>query len=114
MANIRFPGFLVEKSQDINLLVTDLLRKLMKEILSSEYCLKNNPKIPKALQRLDSKFENFWTNFRWTFRHLQPSNSIEIKNRRNYLVDNSQKITKDLNNLIKAYKKVENFWTNIR
>ena len=37
--------------------------------------------------------------------HLQPSNSLEINNRRNYLVGNSQKIIKDLSNLIKAYKK---------
>ena len=81
----------------------------MMRISSSGYCPKNNPQIPKALKRLDKKFRNFWTNFRWTFRHLQPSNSIEIKNKRNYLVDNSQKITKDLNNLIRAYKKVWEF-----
>ena len=49
MANVRFPGFPLEKSQDINLLVTDLVRKLMKEILSSGYCSKIDPKIPKAL-----------------------------------------------------------------
>ena len=59
-------------------------------------------------------FGNFLTNFRWTFRHWQPSNSIEIKDRRNYLVGNSQKITKDFNNLTKVYKKFENFWASIR
>ena len=115
MANVRFPRFLLEKSQDINLLVTNLLRKLMKKISSSAYCPKNDPKIPKALSRLDKKFENFWTNFRQIFRQLQPPNSIEIKNKRNYLVVNSQKITKNHNSLIKAYnRKFENFWTNIR
>ena len=37
---------------------------------------------------------------------MQPPNNIEIKNRRNYLMDNSQKNTKDLNSFIKAYEKV--------
>ena len=35
-----------------------------------------------------------------------PPNSSKIQDRRNYLVGNSQKITKDLNNLTKGYKKV--------
>ena len=106
MANIKFPGCPLGKSQDISLLVTNLVRKLMKGISSSGYCPKNDPKISKALERLDKKFGNFWTNFRRIFRHLQPSNSIKIKNKRNYMVDNSQKTTKDLKNLTKAYKKV--------
>ena len=49
MGNVKFPQFPLEKSQDISLLVTDLVRKLMKEILSSGYCTKNDPKIQKAL-----------------------------------------------------------------
>ena len=76
----------------------------MKEYCQVDIVPKIDSKIPKALERLDEKFGNFWTNFRWTFRHLQPSNSIEIKNRRNYQGGNSQKTTKDLNSLIKAYK----------
>ena len=79
----------MEKNQDISLLVTNLVRKLMKGISSSGYCPKNDPKIPKVLYMLDKKFGNFWTNFRWTFKHLQPSNSLKMKNRRNYLVGNS-------------------------
>ena len=106
MVNIKFLGCPLGKNQDISLLVTNLVRKLMKKISSIGYCPKNVSKIPKALWRFDKKFGNFWTNFRWTFRYWQPSISIEIKNRRIYLVGNSQKITKDLNNLIKAYKKV--------
>ena len=60
----RFPGFPLEKSQDFSLLVTDLVKKLIKEISSSGYCPKIDPKIPKALWRLDKKFGNFWTNFK--------------------------------------------------
>ena len=64
MANIKFPGCLLGKKQDISLLVTNLVRKLMKGISSSGYCLKNDPKLPKAPERLDKKFGNFWTNFK--------------------------------------------------
>ena len=70
MTNIKFPGCLLEKNQDISLLETNLVRKFMKEISSHVYCPKNDPKISKALLRLGKKFGNFWTNFRWTFRHL--------------------------------------------
>ena len=62
MENIKFLGFPLEKSQDISLLITDLVKKLMKEILLSGYCSKNHPKISKALLRLTKNFENFWTN----------------------------------------------------
>ena len=106
MANIKFPGCPLEKNQDISLLVNNLVRKLKKGISSSGIVSKIIQKSQKPCRGLKKRFGNFWTNFRWTFSHWQPSNSIEIKNRRNYLVDNFQKITKDLNNLIKAYKKV--------
>ena len=35
--------------------------------------------------------------------------SIEIRNSRNYLADNSQKITKNFNSSIKAYKFFKEF-----
>ena len=55
-------------------------------------------------------FGNSWTKIRLH----QVSNNIENRNRRNYLVDNSQKIIKNFNSLMKAYKKIEKFWANIR
>ena len=64
MANVKFLGFPLEKNQDISLLVTNLVRKLMKEILSSGYCFKNHQNIPNALYRLEKKFGNFLPNFR--------------------------------------------------
>ena len=64
MVNVKFAQLLLEKNQNISLLIIDLVKKLVKEISSSRYCSKNHPKIPKVLQRLEKKFGNFWINIR--------------------------------------------------
>ena len=44
----------------------------------------------------------------------QTTNRIETRRKENYPMDNPLKITKEFKSPIKAYKKFENFWINIR
>ena len=52
MVNVKFLGFPLVKSQNINLSIANIVKKLMKEISSSRYCPKIHPNIPKVLYKL--------------------------------------------------------------